>query len=65
VNLQQLERHPLFRLAVWKRNGWLLLVVALELLLLYGLACLRIDLAAGDEPAANTLRFLGYNVACH
>jgi Zn-dependent protease with chaperone function len=66
VNTAELERQPLFRRALWKRNGYLLLVVALEFALLYLLACLRVEVPAREpgctEPPAGHL-FLGYELS--
>lgn len=57
MNLDKLESRPLFRRTVWKRNGYLLLTLALDLLLLYALASLRIGVNQEGWP------FLGYRIA--
>ncbi len=61
---RDLERLPLFRRTVWKRNGYLLLTVVSQLLVLGFLACLRVESGATAEdggPAA-AYELLGYRV---
>jgi Zn-dependent protease with chaperone function len=56
VDLDKLEHRPLFRRTVWKRNGYLLLTLTLELLLLYALASVRVGV---DEEG---WAFFGYRL---
>jgi Zn-dependent protease with chaperone function len=48
MTLAEMERHPVFRRAFWRRNLYLAALLVLEILLLASLACLRISTQAGQ-----------------
>jgi Zn-dependent protease with chaperone function len=47
MTIREVEMHPVFRRALWRRNLYLALLLVLELTLLIVLACLRISTHAG------------------
>jgi Zn-dependent protease with chaperone function len=57
MTIEEMERHPVFRRAVWRRNLYLVSLVVLELALLGILACLHFSTHQGDY------NFMGYNVS--
>jgi Zn-dependent protease with chaperone function len=48
MTIREIENHPIFRRAFWRRNLYLALLLILELALLGGLACLRIGTHKGQ-----------------
>jgi Zn-dependent protease with chaperone function len=69
MKVDAIENRPLFLRTVWKRNGYLILLVALEALVLYVLAHLRFDTNEPDREKQLDLvfytQFLGYYVVFH
>lgn len=62
MNLADLERHPRFRLLIWKRNLFLVIALAADLVVLAFLASLRIDVPRRNVPAGG-IEILGYIVS--
>jgi Zn-dependent protease with chaperone function len=61
VSLSDLENKALFRRTLWKRNGYLLLLLALEALVLGVLAGVHVQAPGPGEPG-NVHPLLGYDV---